>query len=84
MVEKGVDVLVLAGALPGLLFAREYGLNMGRAPVVNSVAVGLKATEMAVGLERLTGLQPSRGASFALAPEVSVDDFRAFAARRPL
>jgi Asp/Glu/hydantoin racemase len=79
MVAAGVDVLVLAGALPALLFAREHGLCVGQAPVVNSVAVGLKATEMAIRLRRITGLEPSRGPSFALAPDVAVEDFRASA-----
>lgn len=83
VVAAGVDVVVLAGGLPGLLFAREHGMTVGRAPVVNPVAVGLKAAEMAVQLARLTGLGPSRGPSFALAPQQAVDDFRAFARRTP-
>jgi allantoin racemase len=76
-VDAGADVVVPAGALPGLLFARERGHTVGHAPVVNSVAVGLKTLEMAISLERATGLQPSRGPSFALAPEIAVEDFRA-------
>jgi hypothetical protein len=47
--------------------------------VLNSVAVTLKATEMAVRLARLTGLEPSRGPSFALAPELAREDFRRLA-----
>jgi Asp/Glu/hydantoin racemase len=82
MVAAGVDVLVLAGGLPGLLFAQEHGLTIGHAPVVNCVPVGLMATEMAVRLESLTGLGPSRGPSFALAPDVALRDFRAFAGGR--
>ncbi len=79
IVAAGVDVVVLAGGLGALLFAREHGLIVGHAPVVNSVAVGLKAAEMAVALRRLTGLVPSRGPSFALAPQQAIDDFRALA-----
>jgi Asp/Glu/hydantoin racemase len=82
MVAAGVDVVVLAGGLPGLLFASEHGLTIGHAPVVNSVAVGLKATEMAVQLRRLTGLGPSRGPCFAPAPDVAISDFRTFASGR--
>lgn len=81
MVAAGVDVVVLAGGLPGLLLAGEHGLTVGHAPVVNSVAVGLKWAEMAVRIARLTGCGPSRGPSFALAPEQAVADFRAFAGR---
>jgi allantoin racemase len=79
LVEDGADVIVPAGALPGLLFARERGLTVGHAPVVNCVAVTLKQVEVAVKLRDLTGLGPSRGPSFALAPPEAVEDFRRFA-----
>jgi allantoin racemase len=80
LVEAGADVIVPAGALPALLFAREHGLTVGHAPVVNSVAVALKLTEAATRLAQLTGLGPSRGPAFALAPERAIADFRAFVA----
>ena len=81
LVEAGADVIVPAGALPGLLFAREHGMTVGHAPVVNSVAVALKLAEAAAKLARLTGLGPSRGPAFALAPDRAIEDFRAFVAR---
>jgi len=81
LVEGGADVIVPAGALPGLLFAAEHGLTVGHAPVVNCVAVALKLTEAAARLARLTGLGPSRGPAFALAPERAIADFRAFVAQ---
>lgn len=77
LVADGADVIVPAGALPALLLAGEHGAAVGHAPVVNSVAVLLKWTEAAVELHRLTGLGPSRGPSFARAPEQAVADFRA-------
>jgi allantoin racemase len=80
-VEDGADVVVPAGALPALLLAGERGLAVGHAPVVNSVAVALKQTEVAVKLRELTGLGPSRGPSFARPPEVALEDFRRFVAR---
>jgi hypothetical protein len=43
--------------------------------------VALKLTEAAVRLARLTGLGPSRGPAFALAPERAIADFRAFVAQ---
>lgn len=81
VVEAGADVIVPAGALPSLLLADERGLAVGHAPVVNSVAVALKQTETAVKLRALTGLGPSRGPSFAVPPQVALDDFRHFVAR---
>jgi Asp/Glu/hydantoin racemase len=80
LVDDGADVIVPAGALPGLLFAREHALSVGHAPVVNCVAVTLKLAEAAVKIARATGLGPSRGPSFALAPPRAVADFRAFVA----
>jgi allantoin racemase len=79
LVADGADVVIPAGALPALLLSREHGLTVSHAPVVNAVAVTLKATEMAVRLARLTGLGPSRGPSFALAPEQALEDFRRLA-----
>jgi Asp/Glu/hydantoin racemase len=81
LVEKGADVVVPAGVLPGLLLAREHGLVVGHAPVVNCAAVALKSAEMWVGLHRLNGIEPSRGPSFALAPKRAIEDFRSFVAR---
>jgi allantoin racemase len=79
LVADGADVVIPAGALPALLLSREHGLTVSHAPVVNAVAVTLKATEIAVRLARLTGLGPSRGPSFALAPEQALEDFRRLA-----
>jgi allantoin racemase len=81
LVKEGADILVPAGVLPGLLLAREHGLTVGHAPVLNCAAVALKTVEMAVALHRLNGLEASRGPSFALAPARAVADFRAFVAR---
>jgi Asp/Glu/hydantoin racemase len=80
LVDDGADVIVPAGALPGLMFAREHAFSIGHAPVVNCVAVALKLGEAAVKLARSTGLGPSRGPSFALAPAGAIADFRRFVA----
>ena len=80
-VDDGADVVVPAGALSALLLADERGLTVGHAPVVNSVAVALKLTEVAVKLRELSGLGPSRGPSFAAPPQVALDDFRRFVSR---
>jgi len=81
LVDAGADVIVPAGALPGLLFARERSLAVGHAPVVNCVAVALALAEAAVKIAAATGLGPSRGPSFALAQAGAVADFRRFVAK---
>ena len=73
--------MVPAGVLPGLLLARERGLTVGHAPVVNCASAALKSAELWVALHRLDGLEPSRGPSFALAPPRAVADFRRYVAR---
>jgi hypothetical protein len=78
LVAAGADVVIPAGALPGLLLRSERGLTIGHAPVVNCVAAGLASAELWVRLHDATGLEPSRGPSFALAPRGAVEDFRAF------
>jgi len=81
LVETGADVVVPAGVLPGLLFGSERGLKIGHAPVVNCAAVALKSAEMNVALRELTGIEPSRGPSFALASKRAIDDFRSLIAK---
>ena len=83
MVDGGADVIVPAGALPSLLVRNERGLAVSGAPVVNAVAVTLKATEAWVRVRELTGLEPSRRSSFTLAPPGAIEDFRALLSNRP-
>ena len=81
LVLAGADVIIPSGVLPSLLLARQRGYKVAHAPVVNCASVALKAAEMAIALHRLEGLEPSRGASFALAPERAIADFRQFVAQ---
>lgn len=81
LVERGADVIVPAGVIPGLLMSREPGLTVGNAPVVDCAAVALKSAEMWVSLHKANGLGPSRGPSFALAPQRAITDFREFVAK---
>jgi Asp/Glu/hydantoin racemase len=81
MVQRGADVVVPAGVLPGLLMAREKGLTVGHAPVLDCGAAALKTAEMWTTLYRANGLEASRGPSFARAPERAIRDFRDFVAR---
>jgi allantoin racemase len=81
LVAAGADVILPAGVLPALLLCRKGGYKIRHAPVVNCASVALKTAEMAVALHRLEGLEPSRGPSFALAPERAIADFRQLIAR---
>jgi len=81
LVERGADVIVPAGVIPGLLMSRERNLRVGHAPVVDCAAVALKSAEMWVTLHNSNGLGPSRGPSFASAPQRAIKDFRDFVAR---
>jgi allantoin racemase len=81
LVAAGADVIIPAGILPGLLLCRERGLTVGHAPVVNCASVALKSAEMAIALHRLDGIEPSRGPSFALAPQRAIADFRRLVAK---
>ena len=81
LVAAGADVIVPAGVLPALLLCRKGGYKVRHAPVVNCASVALKTAEMAVALHRLEGLEPSRGPSFALAPQRAIADFRQLLAR---
>lgn len=81
LVERGADVVIPAGVLPGLLIGREHGLKVGHAPVVNCAAVALKSAEMWVQLRQLNGTEPSRGPSFKRASAQARSDFRALLAR---
>jgi Asp/Glu/hydantoin racemase len=81
LVQAGADVIIPAGVLPALMLCSQRGYKVAHAPVVNCASVTLKAAEMAVALHRLEGLEPSRGPSFALAPDRAIADFRQFVAR---
>jgi len=78
LVERGADVIIPAGVLPGLLMCSERAFRVGHAPVINCASVGLKSAEMWAELHRVDGIEASRGPSFALAPERARADFRQF------
>lgn len=81
LVERGADVIVPAGGIFGLLTASEHGFRVGHAPVLNCVAVALKCAEAAVDLRALSGIEPSRGPSFASPAPEAVAEYRRFVAR---
>ena len=64
LVHGGVDVIIPAGGLPALLFSRIKNFTVGRALVLNCIAVLAKMTETAVALNRFDGTAASRQSTF--------------------
>lgn len=75
MVADGAEVIIPAGGLPMLLFAREHGFAIDGAPVMNGIAVVAKAAEMALALRQATGCVVSRRGTYAKASAACIDEF---------
>src|SRR5262245_30904747 len=65
LVAAGAEVIIPAGGLPMLLFARERPFIIDGALVLNGISVVAKAAEMALALRRLTGSVVSRRGTYA-------------------
>jgi len=77
LIAAGAEVIVPAGGLPMLLFAREAPFVIEGAPVLNGIAVVAKAAEMALGLRAVTKVVVSRRGTYAKAPPASIAEFLA-------
>lgn len=75
LVEAGAEVVIPAGGLPMLLLAREAGLTVRDAVVLNGIAVAAAAAEAALRLFRQTGVAVSRRGTFAKAPPEAIQEF---------
>jgi allantoin racemase len=75
LVAAGAEVIIPAGGLPMLLFARECPFIIDGALVLNGIAVVAKATEMALALGRLTGAVVSRRGTYAKASAACVEEY---------
>ncbi len=75
LVAAGAEVVIPAGGLPMLLFARECPFVVEDAVVLNGIATVAKAAEMALALRRLTGTVVSRRGSYAKASPECVNEF---------
>jgi len=64
LVKVGIEVIIPAGGLPSLLFSRLRNFTVGKALVLNCIAVLAKMTETAVALNRFNGTSPSRLATY--------------------
>jgi allantoin racemase len=77
LIASGAEVIVPAGGLPMLLFARERPFVIDGAPVLNGIAVVAKAAEMALALKDITKVFVSRRSTYAKAPDASIAEFLA-------
>jgi allantoin racemase len=75
LLAAGAEVIIPAGGLPMLLFARECPFLIDGALVLNGIAVAAKAAEMALALRRLTGAVVSRRGTYAKASAACVAEF---------
>lgn len=75
MVLEGAEVILPAGGLPMLLFARECPFVIDGALVLNGIAVVAKAAEMALALYRLTGATVSRRGTYAKASDACIAEY---------
>jgi allantoin racemase len=75
LVDSGAEVIIPAGGLPMLLFARERDFTVGGATVLNGINVATKMAEMAVELARLDGTSVSRASWFRQAPPEAIREF---------
>ena len=75
LVAAGAEVIIPAGGLPMLLFARECPFVIDGALVLHGIAVVAKAAEMALALHRLTGSVVSRRGTYAKASPQAIEEF---------
>jgi allantoin racemase len=75
LIAAGAEVVIPAGGLPMLLFARECPFIIDGALVLNGIAVVAKATEMALALHRLTGSVTSRRGAYAKATPECIQEY---------
>jgi len=75
LVAAGAEVILPAGGLPMLLFSRERPFVIDDALVLNGIAVAVKAAEMSLALQTLTGAVVSRRGTYAKASTACVAEY---------
>jgi allantoin racemase len=75
LVAAGAEVILPAGGLPMLLFSRERPFVIDGALVLNGIAVAVKAAEMSLALQSLTGAVVSRRGTYAKASAACVAEY---------
>jgi Asp/Glu/hydantoin racemase len=73
LVKQGIEVVLPAGGLPALLFGAEVKASAAPALLLDSIAVAIKAAEMAVDLKRFNGTSASRALAFAPPSEAALE-----------
>jgi allantoin racemase len=77
LIAAGAEIIIPAGGLPMMLFAREAPFVIDGAPVMNGIAVVAKAAEMALALRDITKVVVSRRGTYAKAPPAAIAQFLA-------
>lgn len=77
LIAAGAEIIIPAGGLPMMLFAREAPFLIDGVPVMNGIAVVAKAAEMALALRDITGVVVSRRGTYAKAPPAAIAQFLA-------
>lgn len=77
LVAAGAEVIIPAGGLPMLLFARECPFVIDGSPIMNGIAVVAKAAEMALALKAITRVVVSRRGTYAKAAPEAIGEFLA-------
>jgi Asp/Glu/hydantoin racemase len=75
LVDLGAEIIIPAGGLPMLLFAREKEFAVRGATVLNGINVVTKVAEMAVKLARLDGTSVSRASWYSKASPEAIREF---------
>ncbi len=75
LVADGAEVVIPAGGIPMLLFAREMGFEIDGAPVLSGIPLVVKLAEMAIKLQRINGTATSRAGGYAKPPAQALADF---------
>jgi allantoin racemase len=75
LLDSGAEIIIPAGGLPMLLFAREKNFTVGGATVLNGINVVTKMAEMAVKLARIDGTSVSRASWFSKASPEAIREF---------
>lgn len=73
LVAQGIEVVLPAGGLPSLLFAGAARASAAPAILLDSIAIAVKAAEMATELRRFNGTEASRASTFALPSEAAFE-----------
>lgn len=78
LVANGVELILPGGGIPMLLFSKEHGFNVDGAPVVNGIEIVVKMAEVAVSMQRSSGLTVSRAGEYSKPPPEIIEEFMAY------